>query len=170
MSRVDSILQQAAFRRDGFRCQECNCKQPDLTVHHAFEMAEYINRAVNDVWNMITICRGCHNRIHGAIKANYEEIRVFQGERKIRMYKRMCKQQFNCPPWRWMPMCCHTLCCMRKHWEKMDELLPGIITPPLPDKIYSKRRVHIGLPKGVQPRWKDNKNCVGYEDFVILAP
>lgn len=47
------------FRRDGFRCQYCGCKDDSLTVDHVMPKS----RGGEDTWeNLITACKPCNTK------------------------------------------------------------------------------------------------------------
>ena len=69
---------EAALRRDNYECQLCKRKgkvtidsikqdgikkKPTLNVHHVMEIEYHPEHAYN-LDNLITVCIGCHNRIH----------------------------------------------------------------------------------------------------------
>lgn len=54
------------LRRDGYLCQRCRrygrIRQAD-TVHHIEELDDRPDLALTNS-NLISLCRGCHNRMH----------------------------------------------------------------------------------------------------------
>jgi 5-methylcytosine-specific restriction endonuclease McrA len=57
-----------ALKRDNYTCQICFRKGGHLDVHHikflsTFSLEE--NDKAHDLSNLITLCRGCHNHLHG---------------------------------------------------------------------------------------------------------
>lgn len=59
------LLKFQMFQRDGFKCQNEECKHPDspLTLHH---IKWQKNGGMDKLKNCITICRSCHNAFHKA--------------------------------------------------------------------------------------------------------
>lgn len=54
------------FDRDKHVCQTCGTKE-DLIVHHIIPFKEFglaRHEEVNQLSNLITLCRGCHNKMH----------------------------------------------------------------------------------------------------------
>ena len=53
-------LRETVLNRDGRRC--CNCGDPQASyVHHVVPLGV---GGSNELTNLITICNGCHKRIH----------------------------------------------------------------------------------------------------------
>lgn len=57
-----------ALKRDNYTCQICFRRGGHLDVHHiqflsTFSLEE--NDKAHDLSNLITLCRGCHNHLHG---------------------------------------------------------------------------------------------------------
>ena len=53
-------LRKQLLRRDGWQCQICGSKQ-NLQVHHKQLRSQ---RGSDDDLNLITLCAGCHERLH----------------------------------------------------------------------------------------------------------
>lgn len=51
----------AVLQRDGYRCRFCNSGL-DLNVHH--RSYEYIGREMQNLTDLVTICRRCHAMLH----------------------------------------------------------------------------------------------------------
>lgn len=59
------LVKKAVFQRDGFKCQNINCKSPEapLTMHHVrFQK----NGGKHTEKNCITLCSECHKGFHRA--------------------------------------------------------------------------------------------------------
>jgi len=56
-----------ALERDKFKCQHCNTCE-DLHVHH-IDCSGQGDNPNNSLDNLLTLCRGCHTKIHHSIKA-----------------------------------------------------------------------------------------------------
>ena len=66
------VLRCEVLNRDGFKCQNVNCKTPDsnLTVHHIkhkrnLKKSRWYN-GIDKARNLITICECCHNAFNAA--------------------------------------------------------------------------------------------------------
>lgn len=54
------------LRRDGYQCQECKRygrMRSGNHVHHIYPSERYPQYAMEN-WNLITLCRECHNAMH----------------------------------------------------------------------------------------------------------
>ena len=58
-------LRKEVLRRDGWRCQVCGSRQ-NLQVHHKQLRSQ---QGSDDELNLITLCAGCHERLHGSCRA-----------------------------------------------------------------------------------------------------
>jgi hypothetical protein len=56
-------LREAALKRDGYRCRSC-ASLDDVLVHHR-------RTGVNVLRWLITLCRGCHSRVHATRRPSY---------------------------------------------------------------------------------------------------
>ena len=59
-------LRDAAFRRDKYRCRECarfGRRSPAERAHHAWPAEEYPEYQWA-LWNLVSLCRGCHDMMH----------------------------------------------------------------------------------------------------------
>lgn len=56
-------LREKALERDGYRCRSCG-ELDDLLVHHR-------KPEVNELRWLITLCRGCHSRVHATWRPWY---------------------------------------------------------------------------------------------------
>ena len=61
----------AVFARDNWTCQDCGTRGGELHAHHVFTFKEFPDHRF-DVWNGVTLCLGCHGKIHPNLKAQYE--------------------------------------------------------------------------------------------------
>ena len=63
--RLDPIayenLRRQVLRRDGWRCQACGTTS-NLEVHHQQFRS---HSGADSELNLITLCAGCHNQVHG---------------------------------------------------------------------------------------------------------
>lgn len=55
-------LREVVLDRDGEQCQGCGTKDAELHVHHIVPLG---CGGTNTLRNLITLCDGCHGRIHG---------------------------------------------------------------------------------------------------------
>ena len=59
-------IRKSVLRRDGYRCQECKRYGKAVSadhVHHIFPYEHY-PEYVFAPWNLISLCRSCHNSMH----------------------------------------------------------------------------------------------------------
>jgi len=73
---VDPAIRIMCLERDNWTCQRCGADDPDTTlhVHHILSYKRNIMLA-NDIENVITLCRDCHNEIHKTEGCQYHELR-----------------------------------------------------------------------------------------------
>jgi len=57
------VWRRAVFKRDNYKCQKCENGTP-LHAHHIKEFAKYPELRF-EVSNGLTVCAGCHGKIHG---------------------------------------------------------------------------------------------------------
>ena len=57
-----------AFDRDGRRCQTCG-RPGRLEAHHVVALD---HGGTNDMFNLKTLCRACHIKIHGRVRSEAE--------------------------------------------------------------------------------------------------
>jgi len=60
---VQPELRQMVFLRDNYTCQKCNIKGGSLHCHHIDPVANNPIESA-DIDNCITLCRGCHKKVH----------------------------------------------------------------------------------------------------------
>jgi 5-methylcytosine-specific restriction endonuclease McrA len=64
-------LRNEALRRDGWRCQSCGAMS-NLEVHHK----EFRSHSGDDSeQNLITVCRKCHQLVHGELRFSSQKNR-----------------------------------------------------------------------------------------------
>lgn len=92
------LVKCAVFQRDGFKCQNINCKsKPDtknstLTLHHVkFQK----NGGENKEKNGITLCRGCHQGFHGGIPITFADIESLPTKLRGMTYKIDIKHEID---------------------------------------------------------------------------
>ena len=59
-------LRHWAFRRDGYRCRECaryGRRVEAERAHHVWPAEEYPEYAWC-AWNLLSLCKGCHDKMH----------------------------------------------------------------------------------------------------------
>lgn len=62
-----SRIRLIALKRDGYKCQECGKENKRLIVHHKDHKGRNLPSILlmnNNLDNLITLCSGCHIRIH----------------------------------------------------------------------------------------------------------
>jgi len=65
---IPSYISHSILKRDNYTCQLCNKRGNRLDVHHIIPKSLYSLKDIsesNKEFNLITICRKCHNWIHG---------------------------------------------------------------------------------------------------------
>jgi 5-methylcytosine-specific restriction endonuclease McrA len=62
-------LRVAALRRDNYTCQGCGATCTKLNVHHIVDVQD---GGKSTLANLITLCDGCHGRIHPWLEVNHE--------------------------------------------------------------------------------------------------
>ena len=62
------IWRNSVYGRDNFTCQICGkkCRKKDIISHHIKSFSEYPKLRF-DIDNGITLCRGCHKKVHKEI-------------------------------------------------------------------------------------------------------
>ena len=73
---VDPALRIMCLERDEWECQKCGANSPETTLHahHILSYKRNIMLA-NDILNLITLCKECHNEIHHTEGCGYHELR-----------------------------------------------------------------------------------------------
>ena len=74
-NRLDENLRLATLMRDGFTCQCCHAKGVLLHAHHIVWRE---NSGKDSIYNLITVCKKCHSKIHKQGKSG--KIRLKGGE------------------------------------------------------------------------------------------
>jgi 5-methylcytosine-specific restriction endonuclease McrA len=69
-------LRREILERDGWRCQMCGCSQ-NLDVHHTKRRSALGDDAET---NLITLCRECHQLLHGSARWEISRNRSDAGE------------------------------------------------------------------------------------------
>lgn len=57
----------ACFERDNFTCQACQTRGGVLNAHHMLSYRDYPELRL-DLSNLTTLCKGCHDAVHGLTK------------------------------------------------------------------------------------------------------
>ncbi|MBF0233474.1 MAG: HNH endonuclease [Desulfamplus sp.] len=73
---VDPLIRQMCMDRDNYQCQKCDATGEGVTLH-AHHIQPYAQNKIlgNDVDNVITLCKQCHNEIHLQDGCKYHELR-----------------------------------------------------------------------------------------------
>lgn len=66
-SRKWARARTACFERDDFTCQSCGARGGYLNAHHIKSYRNYPEHRL-EVSNLLTLCKPCHDRIHGLTK------------------------------------------------------------------------------------------------------
>lgn len=146
--RVSADFKVIALTRDGHKCLMCKTSST-LTLHHAFELYEHRLWAVNDVWNFITLCRHCHDKLHGFVSGSKPNAIL------IRKFQRIARSRFQSHPWRWIRICNHLHTVLRTTWAKVGLLLEAnFIDKGKHYNTYSTRKERLPIPEGCEKRHK----------------
>ena len=60
-NRLDENLRLATLMRDDFTCQKCGAKKTKLHAHHIIYKED---KGKDSIFNLITLCRKCHKKVH----------------------------------------------------------------------------------------------------------
>lgn len=55
-------LRHIVYERDGYKCCNCGSNWEQLHAHHIVPLSK---GGTNDLYNLITLCKSCHERVHG---------------------------------------------------------------------------------------------------------
>lgn len=71
---IDSYeaIRDSVIERDDFRCQMCGCGR-DLEVHHI--LPRHLG-GMDCSANLITLCKYCHDHVHGRVRCRISEEQV----------------------------------------------------------------------------------------------
>jgi len=75
---VDPSIRIMCLERDEWTCQKCGANSPG-TILHAHHILSYKRNIIlaNDIENIITMCKACHNEIHITDGCKYHELRCW---------------------------------------------------------------------------------------------
>jgi 5-methylcytosine-specific restriction endonuclease McrA len=68
-STVSKALRHIVFERDSYTCVLCD--NPAYDVHHAIERSR---GGRNILWNLVSLCRPCHMKLHHELPADSDEL------------------------------------------------------------------------------------------------
>lgn len=88
---MKSCLSKKARKQQGNICQVCDSKE-NLTVHHLYPQAVYQQYA-NKIFNLICLCRSCHDSYHQAYDIETNNPNQFQAWAK--KHPKMTKAHFQ---------------------------------------------------------------------------
>jgi len=73
---VDPLIRQMCMERDNYQCQKCYATGEGVTLH-AHHIKPYAQNKIlgNDIDNVITLCKECHNEIHSQTGCKRHELR-----------------------------------------------------------------------------------------------
>ena len=75
-NRLDENLRIATLMRDGYQCTQCEKKNTRLDAHHIIWKE---NGGKDTIENLITLCKGCHRKVHkGKLKLDVEGVSGFK--------------------------------------------------------------------------------------------
>jgi len=73
---VDPLVRQMCMERDSWTCQRCGAEGEDVILHAHHILSYAKNKIVsNDIENVITLCKKCHNEIHEMDGCKYHELK-----------------------------------------------------------------------------------------------
>jgi len=73
---VDPLVRHMCFSRDNYTCQKCGATGDGATLHAHHILSYAKNKIVaNDIQNVITLCKSCHNEVHHMDGCKYYELR-----------------------------------------------------------------------------------------------
>jgi len=72
---VDSFVRQLCFERDGWRCVTCSISVNDAQLH-CHHIEGYTQNPIlgNDIYNVITLCKVCHEKLHSLPGCKYHDM------------------------------------------------------------------------------------------------
>lgn len=73
---VNTFIRHMCMQRDKYTCQKCGATGNGVILH-AHHILNYAKNKImaNDIENVITLCKECHNRIHTMDGCGYRELR-----------------------------------------------------------------------------------------------
>jgi len=71
-NRLDENLRLACLMRDNFTCQKCGKKETILSAHHIVWTSK---GGKDSIYNLITLCVSCHDKVHSTGKSGNVEIK-----------------------------------------------------------------------------------------------
>lgn len=73
---VDPLIRHMCMERDNYTCQKCGATGEGVTLHAHHILSYARNKIVaNDIQNVITLCKACHNEVHHLEGCKYYELR-----------------------------------------------------------------------------------------------
>ena len=79
------------------RCEVPNCRKKGQDIHHCWFKSHYYREDVNDYWNLVLLCRNCHNKIHHdgggqLINYNLKRLAYWRRNKKDQAMKQVLKR------------------------------------------------------------------------------
>jgi len=59
------LARECCFERDGYTCRSCGQRGGKLNAHHVWPFQRFPEWKY-DVWNLVTLCKRCHDAFHKA--------------------------------------------------------------------------------------------------------
>ena len=73
---VDPLIRQMCMELDNYTCQICGATGEGVTLHAHHILSYARNKMVaNDIQNVVTLCKACHNEVHHMKGCGYHELR-----------------------------------------------------------------------------------------------
>ena len=73
---VVPLIRQMCMKRDNWTCQKCGASGEGVTLHAHHILSYAKNKMLaNDIQNVITLCKKCHNEIHTKDGCKYNELK-----------------------------------------------------------------------------------------------
>lgn len=73
--RISESVRKEVLARDGHRCIECEA--PGIhDMHHCFQRSRYHGKDRDEAWNLVNLCRKCHDLLHvrRELREKYERL------------------------------------------------------------------------------------------------
>jgi len=72
---VDSLVRQMCMERDEYACQKCGASGDGVRLHAHHIVSYKLNKMIaNDIDNVITLCKSCHNETHQQDGCGYHDL------------------------------------------------------------------------------------------------
>ena len=73
---VSKFIRIMCMERDGYACQKCGVTGEGIALHAHHILSYTKNKMLgNNIENVITLCKGCHNEVHHMEGCTYHDAR-----------------------------------------------------------------------------------------------